>query len=143
MALMLYIAAACVVWFVAVLLAIPRRTRALAKRIAAGMAGSFPGVFLFQVISAPMVALFLLMFAAIFAVFRPTGSWEVACFTGLFLGTVGLVAAASLLGFYAGWRIAWELAAGRSARTFLSADPVIGPIVRFLTRRLPFLERVL
>jgi hypothetical protein len=142
-ALMAYIAIACAVWFVAVVLAFPRRTRKFAKRIAAGMAGSFPGVFLFQLLSAPLAVVVLLLFGEIFSVFKPAGGWEDICFIGLFLGTVGLVAVMSLLGFYTGWRVAWELAAGRSARAFLVTDRVLGPVVRFLRKRLPFLERVL
>ena len=73
MALMVYIAIACAVWFVAVVLAFPRRTREFARRIAAGMAGSFPGVFLFQFIAAPLAGLFLLLFGGIFWAFRPAG----------------------------------------------------------------------
>lgn len=143
LALTLYLMVACGVWFGAVVLAFPRRTRAFARKMAAGMAGSFPGVFLFQMISAPLVALFLLVFAVIFAVFRPAGDGETACFIGLFFAMVGWVAAASLLGFYTGWRIAWELAAGRSVRAFLTTDQVLGPFVRFLRRRSSFLKRIL
>ena len=51
LALIVYVAVACAVWMVAIVLAFSRRRRALAKKIAAGMAGSFPGVFIFQLIS--------------------------------------------------------------------------------------------
>jgi hypothetical protein len=137
--LMVYFAAACAVWSVAIVLAFPQRTRVLAKKIAAGMAGSFPGVFLFQLISAPLIAVLLLSIAGISHFFRPPDVIIIV----LALFSISIPAVASLLGFYTGWRVAWELAAGRSAREFLHSDRVVGPVVRFLRRRLPFLERVL
>ena len=139
LALMVYVAAACAVWMVAIVLAFSPRTRALAKKIAAGMAGSFPGVFLFQLISAPLLAVMLLTIAGISHFLRPPD--VIIIVLALFI--ISIPALASLLGFYTGWRVAWELAAGRSAREFLQADRVLGPVVRFLRRRLPFLERVL
>jgi hypothetical protein len=139
LALMVYFAVACAVWSVAIVLAFPQRTRALAKKIAAGMAGSFPGVFLFQIISAPLLALILLTIAGISHFFRPPD--VIIIVLALFI--ISIPAVASLLGFYTGWRVAWELAAGRSAREFVRTDRVLGPIIRFLRRRLPFLERVL
>ena len=143
LALMGYFAVACAVWFVAIVLAVPQRTRALAKRLAAGMAGSFPGVFLFQFLAAPVVVFVLLLIGAIFWLFHPGDTGAGVLIVVLALLTFGIVAAASLLGFYAGWRTAWELAAGRSPRAFLSSDRLLGPSVRYLRGRLPFLQRVL
>jgi hypothetical protein len=145
MALMAYIAIACAVWLVAVVLAFPRRTRDLAKRIAAGMAGSFPGVFLFQLLSVPLFALYFLLIWCIAWLIPPRDgsiTSDSLIVTLIFI-SFGIMAIMSLLGFYTGWRVAWELAAGRSARAFLVADRVLGPAVRFLRKRLPFLERVL
>jgi hypothetical protein len=139
LALMAYIAVACVVWSMAIVLAFPRRTRTLAKKIAAGMAGSFPGVFLFQLLSAPFLALVLLTIGGISHFFRPPDIIIIA----LVLFIVSIPTVASVLGFYTGWRVAWELAAGRSARKFLEADRILGPAVRFLRKRMPFLARVL
>jgi len=139
LALMVYIAAACGVWIVAIVLAFSPRTRTLAKKIAAGMAGAFPGVFLFQLVAAPLLVALLLAIAGISHFFHPPD----AIFIVLALSVISIPAGASLLGFYTGWRIAWELAAGRSAREFLHTDRVLGPIIRFLRRRLPCLERVL
>jgi hypothetical protein len=139
LALTAYIAVACIVWSIAIVLAFPRRTRILAKKIAAGMAGSFPGVFLFQLLSAPLLALVLLTIGGISHFFRPPDIIIIV----LVLFIVSIPTVASLLGFYTGWRVAWELAAGRSARTFLEADRILGPAVRFLRKRVPFLARVL
>ena len=142
LALMVYVAIACAVWMVAIVLAFSHRRRALAKKIAAGMAGSFPGVFIFQLISAIPVALILLTIAGIPHFGQPPDIIIAILAPLMVLFIICIPAVASLLGFYAGWRVAWELAAGRSAREFLQADRVLGPVVRFLRRRLPFLERV-
>ena len=143
LALMVYFVAACAVWTVAVILAFSHRRRALAKKIAAGMAGSFPGVFLFQLITAPLVALILLTVAGISHLGQPPDIIIAVIAPLVVLFIIGIPVVASLLGFYTGWRVAWELAAGRSARELLQTDRVLGPIARFLRRRLPFLERVL
>lgn len=145
MVLMVYIAVACAVWFIAVVLAFPRCTRQIAKRIAAGMAGSFPGVFLFQLLSVPLFALYFLVIRGIAWVFPPKDGLITSdrLILALCLLTIGIMAVVSLLGFYTGWRVAWELAAGRSPRAFIVGDRLLGPIVRFLRKRLPFLERVL
>src|ERR1044071_4731020 len=121
MALAIYIVFASAVWCVSIVLAFPRSTRALAKKIAAGMAGSFPGVFLFQLVTAPLLAFLLLSIAAISHFFRPPDVVIVL----LALVMVSIPAVASLVGFYTGWRVAWELASGRSARAFLRADRMI------------------
>ncbi len=136
LALMVYFAAACVVWMVAIVLAFSPRTRLLAKKIAAGMASSFPGVFLFQLISAPFFAMALLAIWGISHFFRPPD--VIIILLALFI--IAIPAIASLLGFYTGWRVAWELVSGRSVRDFLRSDRVLGPVVSFLRRRLPFVE---
>jgi hypothetical protein len=143
LALMVYFVAACAVWTVAVILAFSHRRRALAKKIAAGMAGLFPGVFLFQLITAPLVALILLTVAGISHLGQPPDIIIAVIAPLVVLFIIGIPVVASLLGFYTGWRVAWELAAGRSARELLQTDRVLGPIARFLRRRLPFLERAL
>ena len=139
LALIVYVAVACAVWLVALILAFSRHRRVLAKKIAAGMAGSFPGVFLFQLISAPLVALILLTVAGVSHFGQPPDSIIdlLAPFILLFvLFIIAIPTVASLLGFYAGWRVAWELASGRSGREFLRTDRILAPIVRFLCRKL-------
>jgi hypothetical protein len=140
LALMIYFVVACAVWTVAIILAFSHRRRALAKKIAAGMAGSFPGVFLFQLISAPLVALILLTIIGISHLGQPPDIIIAILAPLVVLFIIGIPAVASLLGFYTGWRVAWELAAGRSAREFLRTDRILAPVVRFLRRRLPFVE---
>ncbi len=139
MALMAYIAVACFVWSVAVLLAVPRATRSFALRVAAGMAGSFPGVFVFQVLSAPIVALMLLASGLIMSV-TARGWWIDAALIGVGLITLVLFAVASLAGFYVGWRAGWEVAAGRSARDFLRGQGILGVFFRALGKWVPALR---
>ena len=142
LALMGYIAVACAVWLGAVVLAVSQQTRDLARRLAAAMAGSFPGVFLFQLLAAPVV-LILLFFGGIFWLFHPGDAGKAVLIVTMVLLMFGVVAAASLLGFYAGWRSAWEFAAGRSVRAFLRNDRLLGPVGAVLRKRLPVFERVL
>jgi hypothetical protein len=139
MALMAYIAVACIVWGVAVLLAIPRGTRCLAGRVAAGMAGSFPGVFLFQVLSAPIVAVILLTSGLIMSV-TSRGGWIDAALLGMGIVALATFVFASVAGFYMGWRAGWEVAAGRSGRGFLRGHSILGGIFRALGRWVPALR---
>jgi hypothetical protein len=127
-ALVLYVGLACAVWGWAILIALIPRKRAFAKRLAAGMAGSFPGVFICQILSAPLIALWLLIAYGITGFFSPPPLLAVL----LVLPVFGIAALASLIGFYLGWNVAWELAAGRSAWAFLKTRPVIGPVFRLL-----------
>jgi hypothetical protein len=143
LALTTYCAVACAVWVIAAVLTIPQRTRPLGKKIAFSMAGSFPGVFLFQLLAAPLAGFILVSIGGIIWIIQPTDSAETVLFVLLLLGTVGLIAVASLLGFYAGWRIVWEWTAGRPVQTFLLKDPVLGPVIRFLLTKFPIVESVL
>ena len=136
MALTAYIALACVVWGLSILLAGPRATRPVALRVAAAMAGSFPGVFLFQALSAPIVALILLSSGFVMSA-TARGGWIDAVLIGLGVIALGVFAVASLAGFYAGWRAGWEIAAGRSARAYLLGHGILGVIFRVLGRWMP------
>lgn len=139
MALIAYVALAGVVWTVAILLAIPRGTRPVALRVAAGMAGSFPGVLLFQALSAPIVALILLSSGLVMSA-TSRGDWIDAVLIGLGVVALAIFAFASLVGFYVGWRAGWEVAAGRSVRVFLLSDSVLGVAFRLLARWVPALR---
>lgn len=141
MALMCYLAVACVVWLLALILAVPRKTRTLAKQLAVGMACSFPGVFVLQLLVAPVVVCVLLVVAVIFAVFDPRYGGQVTLILAAALILFGIVAVASLLGFYTGWRAGWEFAAGRSVRTLFRNDRLLGPVVRAVRKRVPRLEK--
>jgi hypothetical protein len=143
LALFAYIAFAACVLLVAALLAIPHQTRSFAKRLAASMIGSFPGVFLFQMLAFPFVLVVLLMLFVTYAVFHPSDGWQGFIIVGFGLLMFCIFGVASLVGFYAGWRVAWEFAAGRSIRDFLGADRLLGPFVRLARRRLPLVGKFL
>src|SRR5436190_23653671 len=100
LALSVYAALAGCVLMIAAGLAIPRQTRSFAKRLAAGICGSFPGVFLFQILAAPVVVLALLLMFVTHAVVHPVGSWEGVMIVGFALLMFGIVGIASLAGFY-------------------------------------------
>ena len=136
---MVYIAVACLVWGVAGLLAVPQATRPMALRVAAGMIGSFPGVFLFQVLSAPIVALILVASGLIMSV-TSRGGWIDAALLGMGVIALAIFAFASLVGFYMGWRAGWEVAAGRSARGFLRGHSILGAFFRVLGSWVPALR---
>jgi hypothetical protein len=138
LALMLYVAVACIVFVITIFLACFQSKRALAKKIAAGMASSFPGVFFFQIVSAPFVILLSLTAIAVSHFFRPPD----LIILFLAMGMICIPVIASLLGFYVGWRAGWEWAAGRSVRRFLRSASVVGTIIHFLCNRFPTLERL-
>ncbi len=140
--LMAYIGVALVVWCAAAVLAVSRQARPLARRIAAGMAGSFPGVFAFQILAAPAVGLLLVFIHCTFGTRELTNTWEIVLVLAMLAICLSVVTIMSCLGFYVSWRMAWELAAGRSVRTLLVEDRLLGPIVRLLRRRIPFLQRM-
>src|SRR3954471_22538627 len=126
--LALYIGFACLVWSISIALLIPERTRRVGIQIAAGMAGSFPGVFLFQALSFPMIGKMVLFISSVIWLTQPT---EIP--TAFLLGWLGLIicvlfALASLLGFYVGWRLAWEIASARSVRELITSGRLVRPI---------------
>lgn len=143
LALLAYIAVACAVWIVAATLMISRRTRMLGKKIALSMAGTFPGMIVSQLLVLPFAGLFLVSMGGTFKLLEPTGITETVLFILTLLGSGGLFGAASLFGCYLDWRIVWEQMTGRSVRTLLNAQPLVGSSIRFLTAKFPILESFL
>jgi len=126
-ALFLYILVAMGVWTATCFLALHSRTRSLAGRLALGMAGSFPGVFLAQIATGPLVIVMILLGMVMDGLLKASG--DVAIPVAL-IGMV-LFAAASLVGFCTGWRIAWRWASGRSLWEAVVSDPWFGACVRW------------
>jgi hypothetical protein len=143
LALFAYIALAGFILIAAAGLAVFPKTRPFSKKLAAGMCGSFPGVFLFQILATPAVALMLLAMFASAAVVDPGGTAQAVVIVGFAVLMFGIFCFASSLGFYTGFRVAWEIAAGRSPREFFDKDRLVGPIARFLRRRIPPLRKIL
>lgn len=126
-----YLAVACAVWMLALLLSLFPATRAFAKRSAAGVAGSFPGLLLSQLLCAPVVGGVLLLFKDVIGLERLSDAGRDA----VAFSAVIVPALAAGWSFVAGWRAAWAWAAGRSWRLSLETDWVFGPLLRRSARR--------
>src|SRR5882672_2244259 len=110
---MLWVLLACLVWLVAGAMLLTRKTRPVAWPLTLAMAATFPGVFLFQIVVAPVVAGIVLSVVAIGWVLEPgksttTNPYVIA--VGLFaiLGALLVTLVMSMAGFYEGWRAGWS-----------------------------------
>src|SRR5947208_3398000 len=127
LALGAYVAFACLVWCVCLVLPFSSRTRTLGFRIAAAMLGSFPGVFLFQMLSVPKIGAIALLGLGLVSSIGPS-EFALGIGVGLGLTMFANFAIASTLGFYVGWRLAWEIASGRSVRELITSGRLVRPI---------------
>jgi len=97
---------------IAVILAIAPGTRRLARRLAGGVIGSYPGVFLFQILAVPLLAAVwgaCWMLRRVFP--QPDNQFgAVALITILFV--LGIFACMSILGFITGWSAGSGVALG-------------------------------
>ena len=123
MALVLWVMFACFVWLVAALMALAPRTRPLAWPTALAMAATFPGVFLFQAVAAPLIALIVLPFVLWDFEGTTTNPFVVAIGIAAVLPIFVIMAAMSLLGFTEGWRVGWRVAEGQSLRDAVRSGP--------------------
>jgi len=112
----------CLVWLLAGLLALVRTTRRTGLSLALAMAGTFPGVFLFQIAAAPVVIALLLGTHVFSKALDPGPSTNTENLTVIIVSTIVLIVAfaimflASLAGFFEGWFIGWNCGKGRSLR---------------------------
>jgi hypothetical protein len=84
--------------------AISPAARTSAKRFAAGLVGSVPGVAVLQLVGLPVVAVIVgLLWALQRALGQPTGVGGIIWGVVVVLGTVGVMALVSLAGFASGW----------------------------------------
>jgi hypothetical protein len=143
MCLALYFCGACLVWLAALVLAIDPRRRPLAKRISVAMLCSFPGVFVFQILAAPGLAVLLVAGGWVLSHLPESSPLYVAGVPVVVYGTVGGALFASILGFVVGWSAGWCLASGQPVKEFIRTNRVTGPLARFARNRLPFLARFL
>jgi hypothetical protein len=104
--------------------------RVLAKQLAMGMAGSFAGVFLFQLLCIPILAIALLGFNIASWFGRPHDMIIVTFVMGLIV----LPLIASMRGFYLGWRVASEWAIGRPTMRIIDSDWLLGPLSRIFRK---------
>jgi hypothetical protein len=117
LALSAYLCFGAVALALAAALAVVPAARGMAKRFAGGVIGSYPGVFLFQVLSLPVLLALGLLIWLLNRAFQ-SGSL-VAAAVGLTeaLLLLGAFAAASLAGFVTGWSVGAEVATGMSIRS--------------------------
>jgi hypothetical protein len=125
MALTISVCFACLVWLAVGLMALIKRNRALSRRLSLAMLATFPFVFVYQVIAAPVVAGVLLIAWAFWKILEPGSSTmtENPLVVVISLGTaflaISMMLGMSLAGFYEGWCTGWAYGSGRSLREVL------------------------
>jgi hypothetical protein len=93
------------------------------------MVGTFPAVWLFQIVIAPFAFCILLLAGMMRWFLEPSlpatteNPVVIRIFIAAVLVDVALVLAASVLGFYEGWRAGWRCAMGRSWREAIGDGP--------------------
>ena len=104
------------------------------------MATTFPFVFTYQIIAAPVVAALLLVAFAIWKILEPGASTMtqnpiviVVSISVAFL-SFGTILTMSLVGFYEGWRTGWACAKGRRFQEVLYEGPTVRLLGRFLQK---------
>jgi len=109
--------------------------RQIAKQLAGGIIGSFPGVFIFQVMSVPLILAAVFLILGFNQVAGELDEMSHTIFAGFFLlSTIGLFAGASITGFLVGWRVGYRIACGESLGAALKASRVLGYPLRFSDR---------
>ena len=105
------------------------------------MAGTFPGVFIFQFVAAPFALAILLV--AWLVCWRTELNASTATEDPLVIGmsvavillNLFMIGGMSLLGFYEGWRAGWQISKGRRWRDAIAQGPS-ARMIRFLRARL-------
>jgi len=129
-ALAIWLVGAACVWCVAGVLALFRRTRQRGLATACAMAGTFPGVIAYQILSVPFALLILLGILLFWKVLEPGDSTVTENPAVIIATIVGALAAfmivltASLAGFWEGWRAGWGFAMGQSISASLRTGPL-------------------
>jgi hypothetical protein len=127
-ALFAWILVACMIWCAAGLMCVVRRTRPFAWPTTVATAATFPFVFAYQFLAAPVVFTMLLGAFALEILVDPAslggGTIKnpvviVAFITALF-GSHIIMLVASVAGFADGWRTGWGIARGRPINEVLS-----------------------
>jgi hypothetical protein len=124
--LFIYVCIACIGLALCLIIAVSPSRRNIAKRIAGGIVGSFPGVFLFQALSMPFVIVALLLYLGLNQVIGElSGVSQVIYATLALLSTFGLFTVASITGFFVGWGVGYRIAAGVPFITSIQASRVL------------------
>jgi hypothetical protein len=129
MALAFWVALAVVVWIVSIILMLLPGKRRKGFCIASAMAGTFPGVFTYQIIAAPIVIALLLTMQSFWKKIEPGTATTTENPAVIIMAMVTalisfvIVAGMSLTGFWEGWRAGWLLARGDGFRSALQSGP--------------------
>jgi hypothetical protein len=129
---------ACLVWLLAGVMALNRATRRKGLALALAMAATFPSVFLFQAVAAPLIAAMVVGVAWLSGILDPTSTVTHVTTNGLVIAmTIGTallafvtMLAASIIGFFEGWLLGWGCAHGERFRDVIKR----GPTARLLQR---------
>jgi hypothetical protein len=140
-ALLVWIPLACLVWFLAGVMALNRGTRRKGLALALAMAATFPSVFLFQAAAAPLIAAMVVGVAWLSGILDPASTVTHVTTSGLVVATVSgitllafvIMLTVSIVGFFEGWLLGWRCAHGERFRDVIKR----GPTARLL-RRLGF-----
>jgi hypothetical protein len=109
MALFTYVCFGVVVLAVAVVLALIPRTRPLARSIAGGIIGSYPGVFVFQLATIPVIGCVGILISMLSS-FDSHMASRIALALVAFI--IILALSTSLAGFFTGWSVGAAVARG-------------------------------
>lgn len=134
MMLLTYVMAGAVGLAVCLVLAIFPPLRTGARRTAGGIIGSFPGVFLFQVLTLPLLALVLFVLWCVSQILGhldgiPQEIWIAMIMTL----TLGVSVGASILGFVMGWGVGARIATGMPVKGALKSSRIL----KWVARRTP------
>lgn len=128
--LALWVLLALAAWTVAAVLSLSSRRRKMGLQLAAAMAGTFPGVLIYQLLAAPIVAAVL---GAAWLVWKMlespsstvTSSPLVIASSTVSVGLVFIVVVImSVTGFWEGWRLGWAFAAGKGFWSVVRTGPL-------------------
>ena len=137
---MFWLCCAVVVWIVAGLMFFTRSTRATCRSLGLAMAATFPFVFAYQIVAAPLVAGLLVLAWAFWKILDPGASEKTqnpfvsVVSLGIAVTSLCLILGMSLAGFYEGWRTGWACGKGLSLRDVLSEAPMLKLLFRLLQK---------
>ena len=138
MILLTYVMAGAVGLAVCLVLAIFPPLRTGARRTAGGIIGSFPGVFLFQILTLPFLALVLFVLWCVLQVFgHLDGIAQEIWIAVIMTLTLGVSVATSILGFVMGWGIGARVATGIPVQDALKSSRIL----KWVAARTPILGK--
>jgi hypothetical protein len=129
--LLVWISLACLVWLLAGVMALNRGTRRKGLAPALAMAATFPAVFLFQAVAAPLIVAMVVGAAWLSGILDPaskvthvtTNGLVIAMISGMVLLAFVIMLTVSILGFLEGWLLGWRCAYGERFRDVIRRGP--------------------